>query len=96
MKKFLYFIALFFLLVLGVTFTLKNPQSVSLEYYFGLSWKGPLVVVVLASILIGIILGYLSVVARTLKLRQVNSRLEKSNKRLISNNHSKGPFNKRI
>ncbi|SVB31723.1 uncharacterized protein METZ01_LOCUS184577, partial [marine metagenome] len=31
MKKFFYFLLVLFLLILGVTFTIHNPQDVSLE-----------------------------------------------------------------
>ena len=64
MKKFLYFLLFLFLSVLGVTFTVQNPQDVSVQYYLGLNWRGPLVILVLISLAGGIVIGSLSGLAK--------------------------------
>ena len=79
MKKFLYLVALVIFLVLGITFTIHNPQSISITYYLGITWDGPLVVLVLVSVGVGVIFGSLSGVVARIRLRKTNSRLRKEN-----------------
>ena len=79
MKKFFYFLLILILFVLGVTFTIQNPQDVSVQYYLGFSWRGPLVILVLASLAIGIVIGCLAGLAKNLRLRRRYSRLAKEN-----------------
>jgi len=45
--------------VFGITFTAKNPETVQLNYYFGLSAEGSIAVFLLIACGIGIILGFL-------------------------------------
>ena len=79
MKKFLSFLLFLFLGVLGVTFTIQNPQDVSVQYYLGFSWSGPLVILVSISLAIGIVIGSLAGLAKNLRLRRRYSRLAKAN-----------------
>jgi uncharacterized integral membrane protein len=46
---------LLFFAVLG--FAIKNAEPVTLHYYLGLAWRAPLVLVVLASVAVGVALG---------------------------------------
>jgi uncharacterized integral membrane protein len=75
MKKFIYYFVLLFLSVLGVTFTIQNPQDAYIQYYLGLSWHGPLVIIILASLVIGIAIGLLTGFAKNFRLRRKYSRL---------------------
>ena len=79
MKKFFYFLLFLFLSVLGVTFTIQNPQDVSIQYYLDFTWSGPLVILVLASLAIGIVIGSLAGVAKNFRLRREYSRWAKAN-----------------
>ncbi|MCH2357794.1 MAG: LapA family protein [Pseudomonadales bacterium] len=79
MKKFFYFLLFLFLSVLGVTFTIQNPQDVVVQYYLGFTWRGPLVILVSASLAIGIVIGSLAALTKNLRLRRRYSRLEKAN-----------------
>ena len=78
MKKFLYFLLFLVLSVLGVTFTIQNPQDVSVQYYLGFTWRGPLVILVSVSLAIGVVIGCLAGLAKNLKLRRRYSRLAKA------------------
>ena len=89
MKKFFYFLLVLLLVILGVTFTIHNPQDVSVEYYLGFSWRGPLVILVAASLTIGIIIGSLAGLAKNLKLRRRYSRIANANSVVTGHeNHS--------
>ena len=79
MKKFFYFLLFLFMSVLGVTFTIQNPQDVVVQYYLGFTWRGPLVILVSASLAIGIVIGSLAGLAKNLRLRRRYSRLAKAN-----------------
>ena len=70
MKKFLYTLLFLLLIVLGVTFTIQNPQEVFVRYYFGLSWSGPLVLLLLATLITGILFGAFVGFFRNLLLRR--------------------------
>ena len=85
MKKFFYFLLFLSLCVLGVTFTIQNPQDVSIQYYLGIAWRGPLVILVVASLAIGILIGSLAGLARNLRLRRRYARLSKANPAVIDN-----------
>lgn len=69
MKKLIYLLLALLALVVGLTFTVKNPQTVAVNYYFGLVWEGPLSVVVLVSLAIGVAIGYIVILLQTLPLR---------------------------
>ena len=79
MKKFFYFLLFLFLSALGVTFTMQNPQDVLVQYYLGFTWRGPLVILVLTSLAIGIGIGFLAGLPKNLRLRRRYSRLAKAN-----------------
>jgi uncharacterized integral membrane protein len=79
MKKFFIFLLFLFLSVLAVTFTIQNSQDVLLQYYLGFTWRGPLIIVVLTSLAIGIVIGSLVGFAKNLRLRRRYSRLAKAN-----------------
>ena len=74
MKKFFYFLLFLFLSLLGVTFTIQNPQDVLVQYYLGFTWHGPLVILVAVSLAIGIVIGSLAGLVKNLRLRRRKSR----------------------
>ena len=70
MKKLLYILLFLLLIVLGATFTIQNPQDVSVQYYLDLSWRGPLALLLLATLSLGIIVGVVVGFFRNLALRR--------------------------
>ena len=77
MKKLLYVIAAIVFFLLGLSFFVHNPQSVVLKYYLGFEREYPLTMVLLATFLGGVIVGYLVSIVSALKIRR---RLSKANK----------------
>jgi putative membrane protein len=59
MKRFLYAFVAIVVLALGLGFAYKNAQPVSVDYYFGLHWEGPLSLLLLSSMTLGVLLGLL-------------------------------------
>ena len=89
MKKFFYFLLFLFLSVLGVTFTIQNPQDVVVQYYLGFTWRGPLVILVVVSLAIGVVIGSFAGLAKNFRLRRRYSRLVKANSVVTGHkNHS--------
>src|SRR5258706_40246 len=60
MKRVFYLVVIVVTLLFGVTFAFQNRQDVQLAYYFGLHWHGPLSLALLATLAIGIGVGYLA------------------------------------
>jgi uncharacterized integral membrane protein len=56
--------------VFGLTFALKNPHSVTVSYYFNLVWEGPLVLLLLGVLAIGVVVGLIPGVFRVTSLRR--------------------------
>ena len=71
MKKLFYILFFLLLALIALTINLKNPQSVQLEYYFGLQWEGPLVLVLTATFLLGLLLGWFFMMFSVLKNKRV-------------------------
>ncbi|MHC8604861.1 lipopolysaccharide assembly protein LapA domain-containing protein [Arenicellales bacterium IMCC58067] len=55
-KKAVFSVALFLIVVFGITFAAKNPQEVTLVY-FDFLWKGKIVFALLVALLLGFFLG---------------------------------------
>ena len=97
MKKIFYFLLFLFVAALGVTFTIQNPQDVSVQYYLGFTWRGPLIILVSASLAIGIVIGSLAGLAKNLRLRRKYSRLAKANPAVTGHeNHTTVVANSKI
>lgn len=60
MKRILYIILVFLTLTVGITFAIQNRQAIEVSYYFGLKWSGPLSLALLATLAVGVVLGYLA------------------------------------
>ena len=81
--------AVFFLVVflVGVSFALRNPAEVTIQYYFGLEWGPfPLSLVIIVVFLVGVLLGgvvaSLAVLARRRETRRVRRRMEEMEQEL--------------
>ncbi|HKJ71128.1 MAG TPA: LapA family protein [Gammaproteobacteria bacterium] len=81
--------AILFLLVflIGVSFALKNPQGVAIQYYFGLEW-GPfpvslvIIVVFLFGVLAGGVVASLPLLVRYREARRLRRRMEEMEQEL--------------
>jgi uncharacterized integral membrane protein len=60
MKKLLYAAIFLVVLVAGLTFALKNPEYVSIQYYFGVDFRVPLSLLIVGCLVAGVIIGYLA------------------------------------
>lgn len=69
MRRLLYLIVFLIVVVFGVTFTYKNPQTVEVVYYGGIHWEIPLSLLLLITIVTGAVVGAGCVVLSNLKLR---------------------------
>jgi putative membrane protein len=83
MRRLVYLALAVLVLLIGVTFTLKNAQPVELNYYFGIHWQASLSFMLLTTLTVGIAVGFLvslSIVARMqsqmFRVRRDNRRLE--------------------
>ena len=77
MKKLIYLVLLLFFLVLVLTINLKNPQSVQLEYYFGIQWDGPLVWLLTITFCLGLLIGGLLMSVSVFKNKRVAGKTRK-------------------
>lgn len=59
MKLFLYLLLALIVLLFGISFALKNPQSVEVSYYYGIAWSGSLSWLLVITLIIGALLGVL-------------------------------------
>jgi uncharacterized integral membrane protein len=59
--------AIFFTLF---AFALNNQQDATVHFFFGTSWKAPMVLVVLAAFAVGLVIGALGMVPRWLQHRR--------------------------
>lgn len=60
MKLFFYLLLFIVITVFGLTFSLKNPQLIEINYYPDLVFSAPLVVVLLLTLLLGVVTGLLA------------------------------------
>ena len=77
MKRAFYIVVGVIVILFGVTFAFHNKQNVDVNYYFGLSWNGPLALALLAAMVIGVAIGFLSSVRALLRDRK-STRLNSS------------------
>lgn len=59
--------ALFFVVF---AFALNNLNDVQVHFFFGHTWQAPMVLVVLAALIVGVVLGVLLILPLWLKARQ--------------------------
>ncbi|WP_256208858.1 lipopolysaccharide assembly LapA domain-containing protein [Nitrosospira sp. Nsp14] len=57
-----------FLVLLG--FTVKNAETVTVHYYFGYEWQGPLILIILLSFAIGLAIGVMSCLGKILRQKR--------------------------
>lgn len=70
MKRFMYGVVVFIVVLIGVTFTTKNAQMVELNYYFGIHWNTPLSFMLLTTFTIGIAFGVFASLAMLARMQR--------------------------
>ncbi|MFL6622368.1 MAG: lipopolysaccharide assembly protein LapA domain-containing protein [Sulfurifustis sp.] len=70
MKRFFYFVVVVVTLLFGISFAFQNRQDVDLAYYFGLHWRGPISLALLAALAIGIALGYVASLRMVIRMQR--------------------------
>lgn len=82
MKLFFYLLLFVVLVAFGLTFSIKNPQLIELNYYPDIVISAPLVVVLLLTLILGVLIGVLAMsVSRFSRARELK-RVQKENKKL--------------
>lgn len=76
MMKIIYRLLAFFMFVIFFGFALKNTDEVVLQLYFNYQTKSPLILMLLAFLIVGAILGVLAMTATVLRYRRELSRLK--------------------
>ena len=83
MRKLLYVLLISIVMVFGLTFVYKNQQIVTLDYYgsqpWGFSWEVQLSLLIIATFIVGMVVGYLFSTLSNLRLR---SKLMSANRKL--------------
>jgi len=59
MKKLIYGLVTLLVFLLALTLNLKNPQQVTINYYFDLQWETSLVLALTAAFAVGLLFGWL-------------------------------------
>jgi lipopolysaccharide assembly protein A len=70
MKRIIYTILAVLVLLIGIAFAIQNRQVIELNYYFGLSWSGPLSLTLLTSFAIGVAAGYLASLRMVVRMQR--------------------------
>ena len=82
MKLFFYLLLFVVLVAFGLTFSIKNPQLIELNYYPDIAISAPVVVVLLVTLILGVVIGVLvMLVSRFSRARELK-RVQKENKKL--------------
>lgn len=77
MKLFFFLLLFIAVVAFGLTFSLKNPQLVEINYYPDVVISTPLVVVLLVTLLLGVLIGILVMSLSQLRRRRELSRARK-------------------
>lgn len=70
MKRIFYLVAALVAVFFGTTFAIRNNQVVQVSYYFGHEWSGPLSVALLATFIIGVVLGYVASLRTVVRMQR--------------------------
>lgn len=82
MKLFFYLLLFIVITVFGLTFSLKNPQLIEINYYPDLVFSAPLVVVLLLTLLLGVLTGLLAMSVTMLRRYRELAQARKEIKKL--------------
>lgn len=70
MKRVSYVVIGIVVVLFGISFAFQNRQAVDVNYYFGLSWSGPLALALLGAVAIGVAIGFLANLRTVLRLQR--------------------------
>jgi putative membrane protein len=70
MRRFLYFFVAIVTLVFGLGFAYKNAQMVAVDYYFGLHWEGPLSLILLSTVTLGVVIGFIGSLGIVIRMQR--------------------------
>ncbi len=70
MKRTLYILLAVIVLFSGITFALHNKQIVTINYYFGMRWDGPLSLALLATFALGVAAGWLASLRMVVRMQR--------------------------
>lgn len=70
MKRVFYLIVIVVTLLFGISFAFQNRQEIELAYYFGLRWRGPLSLALLAVLTLGVLIGYVASLRMVLRMQR--------------------------
>ena len=77
MKLFFYLLLFIIIVAFGLTFSLKNPQLIEINYYPDIVISAPLVVVLLVTLLLGGLIGMFTMSVSQLRRRRELARARK-------------------
>ena len=80
--------AIFFTLF---AFALNNQEDILVNFFFGASWRAPLIVVVLSVFVLGVAVGVMGMLPRWWKLRRLAKSTSNSSKEPTTANDSSKP-----
>lgn len=70
MKRTFYLLLGLAVMVLGLTFAYRNPQTIAIKYHFGLNWEGPVSLILLGAFALGVALGLVASLALVLRMQR--------------------------
>jgi len=70
MKRLFYLMIIGITLLFGATFAFLNRGEIDLNYYFGLHWRGSLSVTLLATLTVGVVIGYVASLRMVLRMQR--------------------------
>lgn len=82
MKLFFYLLLFIVIVAFGLTFSIKNPQLIELNYYPDIVITSPLVVVLLVTLILGVLIGVLVMSVSRFSRHRELKRTQKENQKL--------------
>ena len=92
MKLFFYSLLFIAIVAFGLTFSLKNPQLVELNYYPDIAISAPLVIVLLVTLLLGMLIGILTTLLPQMRKHRELQRAKKEIQNLSKELQQQSPL----
>jgi putative membrane protein len=70
MRRVFYVVVAIVVALFGISFAFQNRQTVDVNYYFGLSWNGPLALALFGAVAVGVVIGFLASLRTVLRLQR--------------------------
>lgn len=88
MKRYLYVLLIVVVVLLGATFTYRNAQPVEFNYYFGVHWVAPLSFMLLTTLTVGAVIGFVASLAMLARMQRQLLRLRRETRQLEQEVHN--------